>query len=59
MTEQTALEAAEKIVNDLLEQREALHNRTKLLTEQRKKLAYAANVGDKSARTIVLRQKLT
>jgi chromosome segregation ATPase len=44
------VEAAEKIVNDLEEQRECLHGRTGHLTDQRKQLAYAANVGDKSAR---------
>jgi hypothetical protein len=46
----TEIEKAEKIINDLEEQRECLHARTRLLTEQRKQLAYAANVGDKSAK---------
>lgn len=45
------IEQAEKIVNELEDKRECLHARTRTLTEQRKQLAYAANTGDKAART--------
>jgi hypothetical protein len=46
----TKVEKAEKIINDLEEQRECLHSRTKLLSKQREQISYAAHTGDKTAR---------
>jgi hypothetical protein len=46
----TEVELAEKTIREFEDQKAALHGRTRLLTEQRKTLAYAANSGDKAAR---------
>jgi septal ring factor EnvC (AmiA/AmiB activator) len=46
----TEVEVAEKIINDLEEQREALFSRAKLLTKQREQVAYAAQVKAAKAR---------
>jgi hypothetical protein len=44
------VEQADKVVRELTEKLEALTSRTRLLADQRQKISYAANVGDKQAK---------
>jgi hypothetical protein len=46
----TAIEKAEKDLNSIEEQREALFSRAKLLSKQREQVAFAAHTGDKAAK---------
>src|SRR5882757_3496669 len=44
------IEKAEKDLNNIEEQREALFSRAKLLSKQREQVAFAAHTGDKQAK---------
>lgn len=46
----TEIEHAERDLNNLEEQREAIFSRTKLLDKQREQIAFAAHTGDKKAK---------
>ena len=50
MKEERAIEKAERDLNNLEEQREALFSRAKLLSKQREAIAFAALTGDKQAK---------